>query len=409
MKLRLTARGKSGHAARPHLGQNAIVAAARDVLAIEGLSFDVSDPFLGEPTAAVTMVKGGVRSNVIPDSCELTVDCRTVHDFDNERMVEAIRAAVSSDVEVLSSRLKPVAGDPGWSIARAALEAAPGRSVTGFPSVSDLAHLAGKPRDRLRPRHARPVAQGRRIDLAFEARRGTGDLPAPDRLVVPPRGSGVSRRKPLWGAGFSKEPGKALARISLSHPFDRRLLAEDLAGTRAHARGLRRAGLLSKGELARIERALSRMEAEAAAGRFRFRDADEDVHLNVERRLIELAGEAGRRIHAGRSRNDQVALDLRLWTLGAIGRAGEGLARLGEVLLDRAEEFLAARVLVAARTHMRSAQPVLLAHVFHAYAEMLARDLSRLADTSRRTAISPLGSGACAGTTLPLDRERRRH
>jgi len=145
VKLKLIARGKSGHAARPHLAQNAIVQAARDVLAIEGLSFDASDPFLGEPTAAVTMVKGGVRSNVIPDVCELTVDARTINAFDNERMVAAIRAAVSSEVEVVSARLKPVAGNPDWTIAKAALAAAPGRAVTGFPSVSDLAHLAGRP------------------------------------------------------------------------------------------------------------------------------------------------------------------------------------------------------------------------------------------------------------------------
>ncbi|MGH9399226.1 MAG: M20/M25/M40 family metallo-hydrolase [Thermoanaerobaculia bacterium] len=145
VKLKLTARGRSGHAARPHLAQNALIAAARDIFAIESLSFDASDPFLGEPTAAVTMIQGGLRSNIIPDHCELTVDARTIPAFDNERMIAAIRAAVSSDVEVLSARLKPVTGDPGWSIARAALEAAPGSTVTGFPSVSDLAHLAGKP------------------------------------------------------------------------------------------------------------------------------------------------------------------------------------------------------------------------------------------------------------------------
>ena len=213
------------------------------------------------------------------------------------------------------------------------------------------------------------------------------------------------RRRPLWAGGFASRPGEALAAISLSHPFDRRLAIEDLAGTRAHARGLHRARLLSKADLGRIEKALARIEKEIAAGRFRFRDVDEDVHLNIERRLIELAGEAGRRIHAGRSRNDQVALDLRLWTLSAIGRAQVGISRLAHALLARAEEFLAARVVVAARTHLRSAQPVLLAHVFHAYAEMLVRDLARLADARSRTAVSPLGSGACAGSTLPLDRE----
>ena len=124
---------------------------------------------------------------------------------------------------------------------------------------------------------------------------------------------------------------------------------------------------------------------EIAAGRFHFEDGDEDIHLNVERRLIELAGEAGRRVHAGRSRNDQVALDLRLWTLDAIARAGKGLRALGLALLDRAEVSLDARVIVAARTHTRPAQPVLLAHAFHAYVEMLLRDLSRL-ESDRRAA-----------------------
>ena len=126
--------------------------------------------------------------------------------------------------------------------------------------------------------------------------------------------------------------------------------------------------------------------------------------MNVERRLIALAGEAGRRIHAGRSRNDQVALDLRLWTIEAIRRAEEGLRPVGRALLDRAEEALEAKVVVAARTHTRAAQPVLLAHAYHAYVEMLLRDLGRLDDCRRRTAVSPLGSGACAGTTLPIDR-----
>lgn len=145
VKLKVTARGRSGHAARPHLAQNAIEQAAKDVVTLGSMAFGATDPFLGEPTVAVTMIKGGLRSNVIPDSCELTVDARTIHGFDNDRMVAAVKEAVSGEVEVLSARLKPVAGDPGWSVARAALEAAPGRRVTGFPSVSDLAHLSGRP------------------------------------------------------------------------------------------------------------------------------------------------------------------------------------------------------------------------------------------------------------------------
>jgi argininosuccinate lyase len=213
------------------------------------------------------------------------------------------------------------------------------------------------------------------------------------------------RVKALWGGGFASSPGEALARLSVSHPFDRRLAKQDIAGSLAHARGLRRAGLLSKEALGKIEKGLRTIEREIAQGRFRFSDRDEDIHLNIERRLIELAGEAGERLHAGRSRNDQVALDLRLWTIDAIARATVGLSDLASALLDRAEEFLAERVIVAARTHLRSAQPVLLAHLFHAYAEMLVRDLARLADARKRTAVSPLGSGASSGTTLPLDRE----
>jgi acetylornithine deacetylase len=145
VKLRLTARGRAGHAARPHLADNAIVRAARDVLTVEGLEFSVEDPHLGKPTAAVTVVSGGVKSNVVPDRCEMTVDARTIGGFDNEAMVAAIRKAVSSDVEVLSARLKPVRGDPASRIARAALSAVGGGETLGFASVSDLAHLSGKP------------------------------------------------------------------------------------------------------------------------------------------------------------------------------------------------------------------------------------------------------------------------
>jgi acetylornithine deacetylase len=145
VKFRLIARGVAGHAARPHLAENAIARAAKDVLAIEQMSFDVEDPFLGRPTAVATMVEGGVRSNVIPDHCTITVDSRTIAAFDNEKMISAVRAAVHSEVEVVSRRLNPVSGDPNSRIARAALAAAPGRFVGGFGGVSDLAHLAGRP------------------------------------------------------------------------------------------------------------------------------------------------------------------------------------------------------------------------------------------------------------------------
>ena len=145
VKLKLVARGRAGHAARPHLADNAITRAAGDALAVAALAFPAEDPYLGRPTAAVTMVAGGVKSNVVPDRCELTVDARTIGGFDNDAMIAAIRGAVSSEVEVLSTRLKPVHGDPDSRIARAALSAVPGSRVTGFASVSDLAHVKGRP------------------------------------------------------------------------------------------------------------------------------------------------------------------------------------------------------------------------------------------------------------------------
>jgi acetylornithine deacetylase len=145
VKLKLTARGRAGHAARPQLADNAIVRAARDVLAIEGLEFPAEDRLLGKPTAAVTIVRGGIKSNVVPDRCELTVDARTIGGFDNDAMIAAVREAVSSDVEVLSARLKPVSGDPASRIALAALSATGASEVAGFASVSDLAHVGGRP------------------------------------------------------------------------------------------------------------------------------------------------------------------------------------------------------------------------------------------------------------------------
>jgi acetylornithine deacetylase len=145
VKLRLVARGRAGHASRPQLADNAITRAARDVLAIEGLRFEAEDPFLGKPTATVTMASGGVRSNVIPDRCELVVDARTIPEFDNERMVAFVRGAVASEIEILSTRFTPVRGAAEMTIARAALEANPGASIGGFAGVSDLLHVAHVP------------------------------------------------------------------------------------------------------------------------------------------------------------------------------------------------------------------------------------------------------------------------
>lgn len=145
VKVKLIARGRAGHAARPHLAENAIVLAAKDILALEAMELSAEDPYLGRPTVTATIVRGGERSNVMPDRCEVTVDARTIGAFDNDAMIAAIRGRVRSEVEVLSKRLRPVAGDPCWKIARAASQAAGGAPIGGFPSVSDLAHLAGTP------------------------------------------------------------------------------------------------------------------------------------------------------------------------------------------------------------------------------------------------------------------------
>ncbi len=145
VKIRCTARGRTGHAARPHQAENAIYRAARDVARIEALRFEARDPILGSPTAAVTLVEGGVRSNVIPDECRFTIDARTIPAFDNGRLVEKVRSTVESEVAVLSDRLRPVAGEPDSAIARAALAARFGSRITGFDGVTDLVHVSHVP------------------------------------------------------------------------------------------------------------------------------------------------------------------------------------------------------------------------------------------------------------------------
>ncbi|MGH7639599.1 MAG: argininosuccinate lyase [Candidatus Dormibacteria bacterium] len=193
-----------------------------------------------------------------------------------------------------------------------------------------------------------------------------------------------------------------LERFSTSLPQDLDLAAADLAGSRAQARALARAGLLSSPELAAIEEGLARVGAELSREEFPFRDTDEDIHMAVERRLVELVGEPGERLHAGRSRNDQIALDLRLWCRLATCRLMLQLGLVQRVLIQRARQQRA--TLLPGYTHLQRAQPVHLAHQLLAYFEMLERDQQRLRDLDRRCDSSPLGSGALAGTTLDLDR-----
>ncbi len=211
-----------------------------------------------------------------------------------------------------------------------------------------------------------------------------------------------ARAPKAWAGRFAAPPAPAAEAFTASLPFDRRLYPHDVAGSVAHARALVRARLLTRREGARLERGLARVRRELDAGRFRFLPSDEDIHMAIERRLTELVGPVGGKLHTGRSRNDQVALDLRLW-LRAEGHAVDAaLARVQRALAALARRHRDA--LLPGYTHLQRAQPILLAHHLLAYHEMLARDRTRFRDCRARADELPLGAGALAGAGFPLDR-----
>ena len=205
----------------------------------------------------------------------------------------------------------------------------------------------------------------------------------------------------LWHGRFEGGPAEELLVYTVSLPFDRRLAEVDIAGSRAHVRGLARAGLLTAEEAATVLGALDEVGAEIASGSFTYLSTDEDVHTAVERRVTDLAGAAGAKLHTGRSRNDQVATDLRLWCKRGLLDVVSDCLALQEVLLARAED--AGDAYLPGYTHLQRAQPVLLAHHLLAHLWALSRDVDRLLDCRRRLDVSPLGAGALAGTSLPLD------
>jgi argininosuccinate lyase len=207
----------------------------------------------------------------------------------------------------------------------------------------------------------------------------------------------------MWGGRFSAGLDERMAHFNSSFPFDRRMWAEDIRGSRAWSRQLAAAGVITAAELADLEHGLDAVHAEFAAARFEPTPADEDIHTAVERRLGELIGPAAAKLHTGRSRNDQVATDVRLWTLGALARADGAIRELQAALLAQAEA--AGDALIPGYTHMQRAQPVLLAHWLLSHLWPLQRDRERLADCARRTAVLPLGSGAIAGTPLHVNRD----
>lgn len=208
----------------------------------------------------------------------------------------------------------------------------------------------------------------------------------------------------LWDGRFSGGPAADMVQFSESLGVDMRMWREDLEGSRAHATMLGEVGLLSEAELAAVLDGLERVGAELADGRFVPTAAHEDIHMAVEARLIELIGDVGARLHTARSRNDQVATDVRLWLRSRLTTLHGALVDLVAALVDRVEADGA--VLIPGFTHLQRGQPVLLGHHLLAYAWMVKRDAGRVADALSRNDASPLGAGAMAGTPHPIDRHR---
>ena len=205
-----------------------------------------------------------------------------------------------------------------------------------------------------------------------------------------------------WAGRFEQATDAFVETFTASVGFDRRLYAEDIAGSLAHARMLARQGILSEHECEAIVAGLERIRAAIEAGTFVWSVPLEDVHMNIEAALIADIGEAGKRLHTARSRNDQVATDLRLWLRGAIDALGASIARLQDTLLELAERE--ATTILPGFTHLQVAQPIVFGHHLMAWYEMLARDAERLTDCRRRVNTLPLGAAALAGTGYPLDR-----
>ena len=207
----------------------------------------------------------------------------------------------------------------------------------------------------------------------------------------------------MWGGRFTSGPDAVMEAINASIDVDQRMAKQDIDGSRAHARMLAQQGIISEADAAAIDDGLATVSEEIAQGLLTFRRELEDIHMNVEARLKEIVGEPAGRLHTGRSRNDQVATDFRLWVRDSIDRVDAGLGALIGGLLDRAEEE--ADTILPGFTHLQPAQPVTLGHHLLAFVEMFSRDRGRFADARKRLNESPLGAAALAGTPYPLDRD----
>lgn len=206
----------------------------------------------------------------------------------------------------------------------------------------------------------------------------------------------------MWKGRFAQDTSSLVQQFGESISYDWRLFPHDIAGSIAHARAQKNAGLLTGDEFSQIEAGLLAIKADIAAGNFEFKTSLEDIHMNIEAELTKRIGAAGAKLHTARSRNDQVATDTRLYCRTACDSLSAGMTDLQRALLDRAEKYAA--TIIPGYTHLQRGQPVTAGHHFLAYVEMLERDKSRLADCRKRLNVSPLGSGALAGSTINLDR-----
>jgi len=206
----------------------------------------------------------------------------------------------------------------------------------------------------------------------------------------------------LWGGRFDESTDAFVESFTASVQFDQRMYRQDIAGSRAHASMLQQVGVLTEEDVTQINTGLDQIEADIAAGKFEWSVAQEDVHMNIEAALTKHIGDAGKRLHTGRSRNDQVATDIRLYMRDACDDAAIEVTRLMEGLLILADKHSA--TIMPGFTHLQTAQPVTFGHHLLAWFEMLLRDLDRLSDTRKRLNQSPLGAAALAGTSYPIDR-----
>ncbi|MES2783970.1 MAG: argininosuccinate lyase, partial [Pseudomonadota bacterium] len=213
----------------------------------------------------------------------------------------------------------------------------------------------------------------------------------------------LDKKSEAWSALFSEPMSDLVKRYTASVFFDKRLWKADIEGSLAHASMLARQGIIGAQDLKDIERGMAQITREIEAGQFDWKLDLEDVHLNIEARLTQLVGDAGKRLHTGRSRNDQVATDVRLWLRGEIDIIWALLGDVQRALVELAERNV--EVIMPGFTHLQVAQPVSFGHHMLAYVEMFERDQDRMADVRRRVNRLPLGAAALAGTSYPLDRE----